>query len=258
MDYGMYVSAGGVLTNMHRTDVFANNLANINTAAFRPDYAVVKQRLPERLEDNLVSVPPQQLLEQLGGGVLMDNTRVKITQGELQLTENPLDVALEGDGFFVVDTGRGEGADRLRLSRDGRFAIGPQGTLVRSTDGLPVLDRNAQPIRVRRDEPVHIDEDGAVRQGENVVGHLRLVDVPDERMLAKDGGNLLKVRGDAEALPPGAAFVRQGMLERSGVDPIKAMLAINRSTGAMNRNTRMIEIQDQAIRGAINNLGRIA
>lgn len=258
MDYGMYLSAAGVLTNMHRTDVFANNLANVNTAGFKPDFAVVRQRLPERLEDNLATVPPQELLERLGGGVLIDPTRVNLEQGALELTENPLDLGLQGDGFFVVDTGRGEDDARLRLSRDGRLTTDARGTLVRAADGLPVLDRNNNPVRIRRGEPVDVDETGAVRQGGDVVARLRLVDVPDDRLLAKaDGANLLTYRASFETLTPASASVRQGMVERSAVDPIKAMLAINRATGAMNRNTRMIEIQNETVRGAINNLGRI-
>jgi len=258
MDYGLYLSAGGVLTNMHRTDVFANNLANVDTASFKPDFAIVRQRAPERLEDNIADVPPQELLERLGGGVLIDPTRVNLSQGALELSENPLDVGLQGDGFFVVDSGRGEGDDRLRLSRDGRLTLDARGTLVRVTDGLPVLDRANNPVRLRRDAPVDIDERGVVRQAGAEVAQLLVVNAPDDRLLAKDGANLLTLRGGFAGVQPSAAMVRQGMVERSGVDPIKAMLAINRATGAMNRNTRMIEIQDQTIRGAINNLGRLA
>lgn len=258
MDYGLYLSAGGVLTNMHRTDVFANNLANVDTASFKPDFAIVRQRAPERLEDNIADVPPQELLERLGGGVLIDPTRVNLSQGALELSENPLDVGLQGDGFFVVDSGRGEGDDRLRLSRDGRLTLDARGTLVRVTDGLPVLDRANNPVRLRRDTPVDIDERGVVRQAGAEVAQLLVVNAPDDRLLAKDGTNLLTLRGGFAGVRPSAAMVRQGMVERSGVDPIKAMLAINRATGAMNRNTRMIEIQDQTVRGAINNLGRLA
>jgi flagellar basal-body rod protein FlgG len=258
MDYGSYLSAAGVLTNMHRTDVFANNLANVNTAAFKPDFAIVRQRLPERLEDNIADVPPQELLERLGGGVLMDPTRVNLAQGSLELTENPLDIALQGDGFFVVDSGKGSGDERLRLSRDGRLSVDARGTLVRVTDGLPVLDRNNRAIRLRRNAPVDIDDAGTIRQDGRAVARLRVVNAADDRLLAKDGANLLSIRGGTRGLRKSDATVRQGMVEASGVDPIKAMLAINRSTGAMNRNTKMIEVQDQTIRGAINNLGRIA
>src|SRR5690606_5022576 len=135
-----------------------------------------------RLEDNLATVPPQELLERLGGGVLIDPTRVNLEQGALELTENPLDLGLQGDGFFIVDTGRGEDDARLRLSRDGRLTTDARGTLVRAADGLPVLDRNNNPVRIRRGEPVDVDETGAVRQGGDVVARLRLVDVPDDRL----------------------------------------------------------------------------
>lgn len=259
MNYGLYLSASGVLTNMHRTDVHSNNLANVSTAAFKPDFAILRQRAPERIESNLMEMPSQELLERLGGGTLVDPTRSNLSQGELDLTENPLDLAIEGAGFFVVDTGRGEGDARLRLSRDGRLTVDAQRRLVRSTDGLPVLSTAGAPIVVDPGATLSIDANGAVSQNNERIATIRLVDVPDDRSLAKDGSGMFRFAGPIVQLPASASsYVRQGMVERSGVDPIKAMLAVNRSSGAVQRNARMIEIQDQVLRGAINNLGRIA
>lgn len=259
MNYGMYLSASGVLTNMHRTDVHSNNLANVSTAAFKPDFSILRHRAPERIESNLMEMPSQELLERLGGGTLVDPTRSDISQGALDLTENPLDLAIEGAGFFVVDTGRGEGDARLRLSRDGRLTIDAQRRLVRSTDGRPVLSTAGAPIVVDPGATLSIDANGAISQNGERVASIRLVDVPDDRSLIKDAAGMFRFTGQVGQLPASAgSFVRQGMLERSGVDPIKAMLAVNRSSGAVQRNARMIDIQDQVLRGAINNLGRIA
>ena len=70
MNYGLYLSASGVLTNLYRQDVFANNLANSETVGFKPDSPTVRQREPEAIEDNLGLGASQRLLDKLGGGVL--------------------------------------------------------------------------------------------------------------------------------------------------------------------------------------------
>lgn len=258
MNYGLYLSASGVLTNMHRTDVFANNLANVTTAAFKPDFAIPRSRLPERLEHNLMEIPAQELLERLSGGVLMQQTRSDLSQGELDLTEAPLDLAIEGKGFFVVDTGRGEGDARLRLSRDGRLTIDAQRRLVRSTDGLPVLSTAGSPIVVDPGAELTINSRGVVSQNGGDIATIRVVDIGDGRALSKDGAGMFRFAGQVGSLPASnGSFVRQGMVERSGVDPIKAMLAVNSASGAVQRNARLIDIQDQVLRGAISSLGRI-
>ena len=86
MNYGFYVSASGMLTSLHRQDVAASNLANVNTVGFKPDVALPLNRLPERLE-NGADVDPQELLEKLSGGVHLNPTRTILAQSSLQETE---------------------------------------------------------------------------------------------------------------------------------------------------------------------------
>jgi flagellar hook-basal body protein len=148
MNYGLYVSAAGALTSLHRQDVVANNLANLNTVGFKPDSVFTKTRLPERLESGQSFADPQYLLEQLGGGQHLHPTFISFRQGDLAETHNDLDVAIMGEGFFAVQAG--SGPDSIRLTRDGRFTLNTDGELVMSTSGMRVLDVNDEPIRLNR------------------------------------------------------------------------------------------------------------
>ena len=258
MNYGMYLSASGVLTNMHRLDVHSNNLANMQTTGFKPDMVFSRQRDAVRIEDDLPFLPSNELLERLGGGVLVAPTRIKFSQGALEETGNALDVGIEGDGFFVVQSRTGEGDARFRLTRDGRMAIGPDGALVRATDGAPILDTANRPVRVDTSLPVDIDADGRVRQAGVEVARLRVVQPADPLALVKDGASSFRFRGADTRLVAADGFVRQGSLERSGVDPLMTLMAITKAGGAVATNTRMIELQDQATERAIGTLGRVS
>lgn len=257
MNYGLYLSASGVLTNMHRQDVLANNLANMHTVGFKPDFAISRQRDAARIEDDLPFAPSNDMIERLGGGVLISPTRTSFSQGGLDVTDNPLDFAIEGEGFFVTRSRFGEGDQRFRLTRDGRFTIGANGTLARIVDGAPVLDVRNNPVTLDPTLPVTIDARGVVRQGEAEAGQLRIVRPADQRAIVKDGTNSFRFRGDDTRLVAATGFVRQGTVERSGVDPLKTLMSITKAGGAVASNARMIELHDQALTRAIGTLGRV-
>src|SRR5262245_29805113 len=103
MIYGLYLSATGVLTNSYRQDVIANNLANAETVGFKKDLALFKERLTEAQQQRLAPNSINLGMEPIGGGVLASPTLVDSTQGELEPTGSPLDVAIEGEGYFMVD-----------------------------------------------------------------------------------------------------------------------------------------------------------
>ena len=162
----MYLAATGVLTRMYRQDVLANNLANVNTVGFKPDVVYTRLRLPERLESGGAS--PQQLLERLGGGHLLSPTRLDLTQGSLTDTGNDLDLAIEGEGFFVVRS-TSPGNEQLRLTHDGRFTPNTAGELSMAGTGMSLLDTANHPNRLDRTTTVHgrtndeLGPDGQVR-----------------------------------------------------------------------------------------------
>src|SRR5689334_2619038 len=101
MNYGLYLSAMGVLANSQRQDVIANNLANSETIGFKKDLALFQQ---QRTEAQISGHRRQSndLLEPLGGGLVPTGTTLDLSQGPIEATGNPLDVAITGDGYFAV------------------------------------------------------------------------------------------------------------------------------------------------------------
>jgi len=257
MNYGLYVSASGLSTTIARQDVLANNLANVATTGFKPDQFAVRQRDVVRAEDGLPSMPSNELLERLGAGVMPVPTSVDVTPAAMESTDRALDVAIEGEGFLLV---RAEpGRDGLRLTRDGRMAIRPDGTLVTASEGRPVLGSNDLPITVRRDTPIRIDAEGRVIQDGDEVGRLRVVTPPDPRTLVKVGGNLLRLpRGERGPLRDATGLVRQGMVEASGVDAIRAMMGVTNASRGAESLTVMIGYYNELMGRAINSFARVA
>lgn len=252
MNYGMYVSASGVLTSLYRQDVHANNLANVNTAGFKPDITATVARESARVEDGLGHLPSNLMLERLGAGVLLAPNRVSAQQGSIEQTGAPLDLAIEGEGYFVVGT-----ADGSRLSRDGRLAMNADGVLVQAASGMPVLDAAEQVIRLDPMRPVTVGIDGTVSQGG--AGDVRLgVVAVDPAGLRKIGDNLLEAPPAAmNARRPAPGRIHQGAVEGSAVDPIKAMMGVTSAANSVGNNARMIQLFDELMNRAISTFARM-
>lgn len=259
MIYGMYLSASASLTQMARQDVASNNLANVDTVGFKPDSFLIRQRDTVRKEDGLFHLDSNAMLERLGGGVMPLPTRVDTSPAALRETGDEFDIAMEGPGFFGVRYG--DGPDSLRLTRDGRMTLNAQGTLVRATDGSPMLSAGGGSIRLDPTLPMAIDADGTIRQAGEPVAQLMVVDAPRNALL-KAGDNLLRLDGGTDAaermLTPARGSVRQHFVETSGVDPIKAIMAVNNAANAAQSNLRMIGLFNDIMDRAINRLGRVA
>ncbi len=256
MNYGMYLAATGALTSMYRQDVLANNLANVNTVAFKPDVVYTRLRLPERLVSG--GTDPQQLLERLGGGHLLSPTRLDLTQGSLTDTGNDLDLAIDGEGFFVVRS-TSDGNEQLRFTRDGRFTLNTAGELVMAGTGMKLLDIENQPIRLDRTATVHVRSNGELVQNGKVRATLRIAAATDQNQLSKLGNNLLTVNSsDPQALRPADGRLVQGHLESSAVDPVMMLNAMISASKAASANLKMMQYHDHIIGQAVNTLGRVA
>lgn len=260
MNYGLYLSAAGALTNLHRQDVIANNLANVNTVGFKPDMVFNQQRLPARLEGNHPGVSPQWLLEKLGGGNFIAPTHINLSQGALEATERPLDVAIQGDGFFVVAGDDPNNPASMRLTRDGRFELNADNQLVLASSGRPVLGIDHKPITVDPTEQVFIDADGVIRQNDVAVGQLQIVEPADATQLVKIGHNMIGLREgvDAAQLLPATGQVHQGHIERSAADPIMTLNSLISATKAVQGNARMMQYHDNIMEQAVGTFGRVA
>ena len=256
MNYGLQISASGVLTNLHRLDVFGNNLANLNTPGFKADSPAIRQRDPARIEDGVMHLPSNRLLEELGAGAQLGQTRVSFLPGPLAQTGQDFDLAITGDGFFRVGVTE-NGVAGERYTRNGRLTRNAQGMLVTATEGLAVLDDNGRPISVGTDGRIQVNADGVVSQNGQSLGRIGLVDFADRDALIKRGDSLFEAGPDAGRRPADGRIV-QGSIERSGVSEIGALLAVQGASRAVQSNMGMIATHDRLMEQAISRLGRLA
>jgi flagellar basal-body rod protein FlgF len=241
-----------VVTNSHRQDVIANNLANAETTGFRRDLAMFSQRRTEAQERGLSGDTTNELLEHLGGGIFAAPTRVDTQQGDLEATGNHLDVAILGKGFFTISDGQA-----TRLTRAGNFMQDGEGYIVLASDrGQRVLDDQGRPIQLNPAHDVAINEHGTVSQNGEAVAKLGVVDVADPNQLRKLGAHMMEV-ADPRMLRTSESTLRAEFLERSNVDPTTELTSLMDAQRQLEANANMIRYQDQMLAKLVNEVGKI-
>lgn len=257
MNYGMHIASSGALTSMYRMDVLTNNLANVNTVGFKPQTPYTRQRDPVRIEDHLPFMDSNPLLEQLGAGAQLAPTRTDFTQGPLRDTGRTLDIAISGEGFLAVEGEESGDSSSFLLTRDGQLALDSTGKLVLGSTGKPVLDIVNNPIHLDSRADIAIAPDGTIQQSGRLVAQIMLVSVPDTSTLAPLGQG--QFRPSAEALAsarPAMGQIKQGMVEASATDEIKALMEVQAAASDVRANLAMVRYHDQLMDSAINRLGR--
>jgi flagellar basal-body rod protein FlgF len=245
------------MTALYRQDVWANNLANLDTTAFKPDVPSAYPRPAVRQEDNVSWLPSNAMLERLGAGAMLNPNRISFAQGSLKTTGQSLDIAIQGEGFFIVKD-RSTDAQPLRLTRDGRLTRNNRGELVQAASGLPVVDTRNAVITLDPRGEVTIDGDGSIKQNGRVLAQLKLVDVPNKSELRKIGNGLFEASPATIASPRQASgSVRQGTIEDSGVDEVRALLAMTSAAREVDANVDMMKAHDRMSETAIARLGRV-
>jgi flagellar basal-body rod protein FlgF len=260
MNYGLYLSASGVLSNTHRQDVFSNNLANVETPGFKPDMPSIRQRDPESIEDQLGSNVSNELMNRLGGGVLAGTQRINFAPGAHRPTGNPLDVALtDKHQFFAVESrDPNTGESSVALTRDGRFTLNSARELI-TQSGKRVLDSSDQPIVVSGEGQASINKTGNVMLDGEPVSQIQIASIDNLDGLTKRGLGLFAFKGQdtRQAVPTEQIDLHQGFIEASGVDAIMTMMQVVAATKAVTGNARMISYHDKILDQAVNTLGRV-
>jgi flagellar basal-body rod protein FlgF len=232
-------------------DVVANNVANVNTNGYKADKSLFQEYLRTGArEDNFIGS------DRAVSFVLDRGSYRDFTQGPAEQTKNPLDVAIDGGGFLVVQTAAGE-----RYTRDGGLQINNQGQLV-TANGDAVLGTNGPIVFQPTDHDIAIAADGniSVVEGTNrtdsVRGKLRLVSFADAQQLLKEGSNLYSA-GNAAAQPDTASRVRQGFVEKSNVSSVAEMSRMIEVTRTYTQIANMLQQQSDLHKTAIDKLADV-
>ena len=212
MESGYYAAYAGLLARSQALDVAAGNLANAGTAGYRAERDYFRAALlgPEALTS--------QLDETVNNFGMLGGSRLDLGQGALTPTGNPLDLGIEGEGFFAIATKQG-----VRYTRDGQFERAQDGTLTTQA-GEPVLDGKDQPIRVPAGE-IAVGSDGAVSVNGAVAGKLGIFAFASGDALTAEGANRYAAVPGAAPVAA-AATIHQGSLEASNEDVIEGSLQL--------------------------------
>jgi flagellar basal-body rod protein FlgF len=212
MDSGYYAAFSGWLARSEALDVAAGNLANAGTAGYRAERDYFRSAILG--SDALDS----QLNTTVNAFGVLGGSRLDLSQGALTPTGNPLDLAIEGDGFFAIQTPRG-----VRYTRDGQFERAQDGTLTTQT-GEPVLDAHQQPLRVPPGAIV-VGADGAVSVNGALAGRIALTGFANGASLTAEGANRY-VPVEGAQTTAAAGTIHQGALESSNQDVIDGSLQL--------------------------------
>jgi flagellar basal-body rod protein FlgF len=246
----MYISAEGAAAQAQRLEVIANNLANVDTAGYKPDVATFQARFAEAIQQG-TALPGDRSINDIGGGVKIIDTVTNHSVGQLKHTGNDFDLAINGKGFFHVRDDDGQ----IYLTRAGNFALDTRGRLVTQNGHRPVLDQAGSEIVLTRDLPWAISPDGFISQAGAVFAlAMSQPDSLDE--LVKVGHNLFQPMGTVRPLPLEERNIRQGYLETSGANPVGQMMAMIETTRAFEANSRMIQNHDSMLSSLIGRVLR--
>lgn len=243
MENALYVGLSQQMVLERQMDMVANNIANMNTTAYRAQRPVFQEYMMDAGPSNPVSFV-------LDYGIARDSRG-----GVLTPTDNPFDLALNGEGFLSVET-----PDGVRYTRNGHFTLDPDGRIV-TREGYALMDDGGGEIIV--DDPTLgipvISADGTVAQGETIIGRVGMFTFENEQALRAVGDSLFEA-GDGAAAQPAEADTRlvQGMLESSNVQPVVEMTRMIELQRRYQTTQNLISSEDELQRTAIQRLGKVS
>jgi flagellar basal-body rod protein FlgF len=224
LDSGIYNAVRGCRTEGLRFDMIANNLANIGTAGFKKDMVYFDQALRMHVTTDL-------------------------SQGNIRRTGNPLDVALEGEGFFKVQTPAG-----VRYTANGRFQLNAEGLLVTS-NGDPVLGSGG-PISIQGKD-ITINDRGQIEVDESAVDRLSLASFQRPERLQKEGSSYYIYNGDEKEISePQQTSVKQGYIEESNVVVTDEMIRMVEALRNFESYQKVLQTFDETDARVVNEVGK--
>jgi len=244
MDNALFVGLSRQMILRREMEIISNNIANMDTTGFK-------------VESMMQKTDPAEPAVTLGGPrpvkfVAPDGVARDFGQGALMKTGGELDMAIEGKGFFQVQTPQGP-----RFSRDGRFTTDPTGRLVTQA-GLPVLDESGGEITIDAEKgQVSIGADGSMSQGNERVGKVGMFTFANPGALEKAGDNLFRNASNLQPQSTTEAKLRQGHLEGSNVKPVLEITRMVEVSRAYEQTAKMMDSEAELSRRSVERLGRV-
>jgi flagellar basal-body rod protein FlgF len=251
MENAILVGLSRQVTLERQLDVVANNIANVNTAGFKADRSLFEEYLNSGAhEDNFIG------RDRRVSYVQDRATYRDFSPGSLEPTKNPLDLAIDGSGFFAVQAAGGE-----RYTRDGNLQVNNLGQLVTS-GGDQVLGTSGPIVLQPTDHDVNVSPDGTITvlegsaKTDSVRGKLRLVSFTDAQSLLKQGSNLYAAAAGA-AQPDLKSTLRQGFVEKSNVNAVSEMSNMIQVMRTYTQISTLLQQQSDLQRSAIEKLADV-
>jgi flagellar basal-body rod protein FlgG len=256
----MWVAKTGLDAQQTRMNVISNNLANVNTTGFKRDRAIFEDLLYQNIrqaggQTGANTQAPTGLM--LGTGVRVVATEKQHAQGNMVNTQNPLDIAIAGEGFFQIAQPDGT----ISYSRDGNFKLSNTGQIVTASGALLqpgiTIPTTASSVTFGRDGTVSIE---LAAGGSQVIGQIQLARFVNPSGLEAKGQNLFKetpASGAPQVLQPGttgAGILMQGTLEASNVNVVEEMVNMIETQRAYEINSKAISAVDGMLKFINNNL----
>ncbi|HUK39564.1 MAG TPA: flagellar basal-body rod protein FlgF [Candidatus Acidoferrales bacterium] len=232
----MYKALSGAVAQMERLEVAAQDLANVNTSGYKGQRLVFSEVLANR----------SAISERAGGLVAIGEQKTNFLPGEIQTTGNPFNLALDGNGFFVVRTPRGD-----RYTRSGSFTLKPDGTVVTPQGDALLGDSGPFQITGGRME---VSEDGTVTSNDGELGKLKIVRFKVPGQAVKEGANLFSTQ-PTNVQPAADVRVVQGGLEQSNVSPIDSMVSLISIQRQFEAYERAMGLMDSVTQKMISDAG---
>lgn len=239
MQSALYVALSAQVALSNRLETVARNISNMNTAGYRADEI--------KFAELLSSAGPDKVSYASGG-----ETFISRQGGSLSKTDNPLDIAVEGEAFFAIRM-----PDGIAYTRDGRMKIDADGML-RTVNGYEVLDAGGLPVLLDPEAgPPHISQNGEVSQGAEILGTIGLFLIDQEAALRRQDNSA--VVPDIPARPVESFAengIHQGYVEGANINPIREMTKLIMITRAFEGATSMIDASNDTQQSAIRELGK--
>ena len=242
---GMTDSVKGCLKEELKMDIVSNNLANASVIGFKKDRISFQDILKGQIVDG-----NRATMESDASASTQISIKTDYSQGNIRVTNNTFDFAINGDGFFKISTPQG-----TRFTRKGNFQLDSQGLLV-TQQGHMVMGKDG-PINISG-TGINVNDDGTIVADGSEMGQIEVVDFENEENLLKEGQGLY--RNDAnepERQSPPDTTIKQGYVESSNVNVAAEMVQMIRSLRTFESYQKAIQILDELNKRAINDVSRL-